>query len=81
MVRADPLQPARVKKAQLNAVAALFHTSGTLDPPQGVEGTSTLLHGQERAGIGVSPAARQQENIDPESPEETWTVPHRAAAK
>ena len=38
----------------------LWHcASGTLDPPQGVEGTSTHLHGHERAGDGASPVARQ----------------------
>ena len=49
---------------------ALSHTSGTLVPPHGVEGTSTRLHGHERAGDGVSPAARQLGKIIPESLEE-----------
>jgi hypothetical protein len=59
---------------------ALFHSSGTLDPPQGVEGTSTRLHGHERAGDGVSPVARQSESISPESLEETWRS-HRVVAE
>ena len=43
--------------------ARLATSSGTLVPPHGVEGTSTRLHDQERAGDGVSPVARQAEKI------------------
>jgi len=70
MWRADPLQPAD---------PALCHSSGTLEAPQGAKGPSTPLYGHERAGDGVSPAARQQEKISPESPEETWVAQHRDA--
>ena len=37
----------------------------------GVEGTSTRRHGQERTGDGASPVARSPEKISPEPPEET----------
>ncbi len=58
-----------------NTVAAFLPSSGTLDAPQGVEGTSTRLHGHERAGDGESPVARQPANIIPEPLEETWSPP------
>ena len=63
-----------------HSATVLAHcASGTLGVPHGVEGTSTRLHGHERAGDGVSPAARQQEKISPESLEET-RVAHQTVA-
>jgi hypothetical protein len=44
-------------------------------------GPRTRLHGHERAGDGVSPVARQLENIIPEPLEETWTARDRVTAE
>ncbi len=72
--RVDPLQLA-VPQALCHTVGALFHTSGTLVPPHGVEGTSTQLHGHERAGDGVSPVARHRRRSARSRRKNAWGVP------
>ena len=54
MRRVDPLQPA--------VRSTLPTVSGTLVPPQGVDGTSSPTHGHERPGDGESPGAGQEED-------------------
>jgi hypothetical protein len=44
--------------------------SGRLDPPQGVDGTSSSEHSRQRPGDGESPGVLSGAKITPEPPEE-----------